>query len=124
MPSLGSVGGAALASHPDVDKVAFTGSTATGRKAWFIAIDNVMYLDVHPRSWPQLLSQTLRRSFIMIHLSNSTQFTHPVHRFLWNSEANLRTLYLSQPTSTKVSVLILITHVFPPSFPTKSRRYG
>lgn len=32
VPSLGSVGGAALASHPDVDKVAFTGSTVTGRK--------------------------------------------------------------------------------------------
>ncbi|KAJ7179236.1 NAD-aldehyde dehydrogenase [Mycena filopes] len=32
VPSLGSVGGAALASHPDVDKVAFTGSTAVGRK--------------------------------------------------------------------------------------------
>ncbi|KZS97561.1 NAD-aldehyde dehydrogenase, partial [Sistotremastrum niveocremeum HHB9708] len=32
VPSLGSVGGAALASHLDVDKVAFTGSTITGRK--------------------------------------------------------------------------------------------
>ncbi|KAJ6516000.1 aldehyde dehydrogenase domain-containing protein [Mycena sanguinolenta] len=30
--ALGSVGGAALAAHPDVDKVAFTGSTITGRK--------------------------------------------------------------------------------------------
>ena len=29
---LGSVAGAALAAHPDVDKVSFTGSTATGRK--------------------------------------------------------------------------------------------
>ncbi|KAI8968674.1 NAD-aldehyde dehydrogenase [Trametes punicea] len=32
VPSLGSVGGAALAAHMDVDKVAFTGSTVTGRK--------------------------------------------------------------------------------------------
>ncbi|KAJ7781335.1 aldehyde dehydrogenase domain-containing protein [Mycena metata] len=32
VPSLGPVGGAALASHHDVDKVAFTGSTITGRK--------------------------------------------------------------------------------------------
>ncbi|KAG5644070.1 hypothetical protein DXG03_009160 [Asterophora parasitica] len=32
VPSLGHVGGAALAAHPDVDKVAFTGSTITGRK--------------------------------------------------------------------------------------------
>lgn len=32
VPSLGSIGGAALASHMDVDKVAFTGSTVTGRK--------------------------------------------------------------------------------------------
>lgn len=30
--SLGSVGGAALASHKGIDKVAFTGSTVTGRK--------------------------------------------------------------------------------------------
>ncbi|KAJ7273767.1 NAD-aldehyde dehydrogenase [Mycena rebaudengoi] len=32
VPSLGPVGGAALSAHPDVDKVAFTGSTITGRK--------------------------------------------------------------------------------------------
>ncbi|CDO74105.1 hypothetical protein BN946_scf185043.g155 [Trametes cinnabarina] len=32
VPSLGSVGGAALSSHMDVDKVAFTGSTVTGRR--------------------------------------------------------------------------------------------
>ncbi|KAK2466144.1 hypothetical protein APHAL10511_001786 [Amanita phalloides] len=32
VPSYGNVGGAALAAHPDVDKIAFTGSTITGRK--------------------------------------------------------------------------------------------
>lgn len=32
IPSLGPVGGAALSAHRDVDKVAFTGSTVTGRK--------------------------------------------------------------------------------------------
>lgn len=32
VPSLGSVGGAALSAHMDVDKIAFTGSTVTGRK--------------------------------------------------------------------------------------------
>ncbi|KAF9452466.1 aldehyde dehydrogenase [Macrolepiota fuliginosa MF-IS2] len=32
VPSYGPVGGAALAAHLDVDKVAFTGSTVTGRK--------------------------------------------------------------------------------------------
>ncbi|PFH51435.1 hypothetical protein AMATHDRAFT_59187 [Amanita thiersii Skay4041] len=32
VPSYGPVGGAALSSHPDVDKIAFTGSTVTGRK--------------------------------------------------------------------------------------------
>ncbi|KAG1775587.1 aldehyde dehydrogenase family-domain-containing protein [Suillus placidus] len=32
IPSLGSVGGVALSTHMDVDKVAFTGSTVTGRK--------------------------------------------------------------------------------------------
>jgi len=32
VPSSGAVGGAALSSHMDVDKIAFTGSTITGRK--------------------------------------------------------------------------------------------
>ena len=32
VPSLGAVGGATLAAHPDVDKIAFTGSTMTGRR--------------------------------------------------------------------------------------------
>jgi acyl-CoA reductase-like NAD-dependent aldehyde dehydrogenase len=32
VPSYGPIGGAALAAHVDVDKVAFTGSTITGRK--------------------------------------------------------------------------------------------
>ncbi|QRW05575.1 aldehyde dehydrogenase family protein [Ceratobasidium sp. AG-Ba] len=32
VPSLGPVGGAALSEHHDVDKIAFTGSTVTGRK--------------------------------------------------------------------------------------------
>ena len=32
VPSLGNIGGAYLAAHNDVDKVAFTGSTLTGRK--------------------------------------------------------------------------------------------
>jgi hypothetical protein len=32
VPSYGHVGGAAIAAHHGVDKVAFTGSTATGRK--------------------------------------------------------------------------------------------
>ncbi|KAG8769831.1 aldehyde dehydrogenase (NAD(P)(+)) ald5 [Serendipita sp. 397] len=32
VPAMGSVGGAALAAHPGVNKVAFTGSTLTGRK--------------------------------------------------------------------------------------------
>jgi len=32
VPSLGAVGGAALSAHVNVDKIAFTGSTVTGRK--------------------------------------------------------------------------------------------
>ena len=32
VPGFGPTTGAALAGHPDVDKVAFTGSTATGRR--------------------------------------------------------------------------------------------
>ncbi|KAH7105698.1 NAD-aldehyde dehydrogenase [Auriculariales sp. MPI-PUGE-AT-0066] len=41
VPSLGNVGGAALAEHPDVDKVAFTGSTAVGRKIMQAAANNL-----------------------------------------------------------------------------------
>ncbi|KAL0949730.1 hypothetical protein HGRIS_009770 [Hohenbuehelia grisea] len=41
VPSLGSVGGAALAEHPGVDKVAFTGSTVTGRKILEAAKNNI-----------------------------------------------------------------------------------
>lgn len=37
VPGLGSVAGAALANHPDVDKIAFTGSTAVGQKIMQIA---------------------------------------------------------------------------------------
>ena len=40
VPSLGSVGGAALAAHKDVDKVAFTGSTVTGRKIMTAAAES------------------------------------------------------------------------------------
>ena len=40
VPSLGSVGGATLSSHKDVDKVAFTGSTITGRKIMKAAADS------------------------------------------------------------------------------------
>ncbi|GJE84734.1 NAD-aldehyde dehydrogenase [Phanerochaete sordida] len=40
VPSLGSVGGAALAAHRDVDKVAFTGSTLTGRKIMAAAAES------------------------------------------------------------------------------------
>jgi aldehyde dehydrogenase (NAD+) len=37
----GKTAGAALASHPDVDKVAFTGSTATGRTVMKLAASNL-----------------------------------------------------------------------------------
>ncbi|KAF8609297.1 NAD-aldehyde dehydrogenase [Ceratobasidium sp. AG-I] len=40
VPSLGSVGGAALAEHQDVDKIAFTGSTVTGRKIMLAAANS------------------------------------------------------------------------------------
>jgi aldehyde dehydrogenase (NAD+) len=40
VPSLGSVGGAALAAHKDVDKIAFTGSTITGRKIMTAAAES------------------------------------------------------------------------------------
>jgi aldehyde dehydrogenase (NAD+) len=41
VPGLGSVAGAALAAHPDVDKIAFTGSTATGRSIVAAATGNL-----------------------------------------------------------------------------------
>ena len=50
VPSLGSVGGAALAAHKDVDKVAFTGSTVTGRKIMEAAAkSNLKKVRVGPR---------------------------------------------------------------------------
>ena len=41
VPGRGSVAGARLASHPGVDKIAFTGSTATGRKILRMAAENM-----------------------------------------------------------------------------------
>lgn len=41
LPGAGSVVGEALASHPGVDKVAFTGQTATGRRIMELASDSV-----------------------------------------------------------------------------------
>ncbi|EKM59608.1 uncharacterized protein PHACADRAFT_250213 [Phanerochaete carnosa HHB-10118-sp] len=40
IPSLGSVGGAALTAHKGVDKIAFTGSTITGRKIMAAAAES------------------------------------------------------------------------------------
>lgn len=44
VPGLGGETGAALASHPDVDKIAFTGSTATGRAIMKAAAVNLKAL--------------------------------------------------------------------------------
>ncbi len=41
LPGLGHVAGAALSSHPDVNKVAFTGSTAVGKKIVESALGNL-----------------------------------------------------------------------------------
>lgn len=41
VPGLGESAGAALASHPDVDKIAFTGSTEVGRKIILAAAGNL-----------------------------------------------------------------------------------
>ena len=41
VPGLGSVAGAALAQHPDVRKVSFTGSTATGTKILQMAANDI-----------------------------------------------------------------------------------
>lgn len=41
VPGLGETAGAALAAHPDVDKIAFTGSTEVGRKIILAAAGNL-----------------------------------------------------------------------------------
>ena len=41
LTGLGRVAGAALAAHPDVDKIAFTGSTATGKTIMKLAASNL-----------------------------------------------------------------------------------
>lgn len=41
LPGLGETAGAALAAHPDVDKIAFTGSTEVGRKIIHAAAGNL-----------------------------------------------------------------------------------
>ncbi|HEY6925439.1 MAG TPA: aldehyde dehydrogenase family protein [Steroidobacteraceae bacterium] len=41
LPGLGAVAGQALAEHPDIDKVAFTGSTAIGRRVVAASADNL-----------------------------------------------------------------------------------
>jgi aldehyde dehydrogenase (NAD+) len=46
VPGLGSVAGARLAAHPGVDKIAFTGSTATGRKILEMAAANMKRVSV------------------------------------------------------------------------------
>ncbi|KAI6034222.1 aldehyde dehydrogenase domain-containing protein [Pisolithus microcarpus] len=49
IPSLGPVGGAALSRHMDVDKVAFTGSTTTGRKIMEAAAKSNLKKACHTR---------------------------------------------------------------------------
>ena len=58
VPSLGSVGGAALAAHKDVDKVAFTGSTVTGRKIMEAAAKSNLK-KVSPESIGSVFGRTL-----------------------------------------------------------------
>jgi aldehyde dehydrogenase (NAD(P)+) len=41
LPGIGSITGSALALHEDVDKIAFTGSTATGREIMKAAASNL-----------------------------------------------------------------------------------
>ena len=41
VPGLGSTAGAALAKHPGIDKITFTGSTATGKIVGHAAVDNM-----------------------------------------------------------------------------------
>lgn len=56
VPGAGALGGAALACHPGVDKISFTGSTATGRRVAEAAARNVtkLTLELGGKS-PQLL---------------------------------------------------------------------
>jgi aldehyde dehydrogenase (NAD+) len=74
IPSLGSVGGAALAAHKGVDKVAFTGSTITGRKVMEAAAKSNLKkvsLELGGKS-PHLIfeSANIEQGTAMIHLTS------------------------------------------------------
>jgi delta 1-pyrroline-5-carboxylate dehydrogenase len=62
VPSLGPVGGAALSAHPDVDKIAFTGSTVTGRKVMEAAAKSNLkkVRQFQAITWAQLLTDRIR----------------------------------------------------------------
>ena len=79
VPSLGPVGGAALSSHMDVDKVAFTGSTATGRKI----------MEAAAKSNLKKVSDLDAR--------NQRKEIHFPPRYPWNSAVNHRTSSSSPP---------------------------
>ena len=64
IPSLGSVGGAALSAHMGVDKVAFTGSTVTGRKVMEAAAKSNL-----KKVERILISQTMSINMIVLKVS-------------------------------------------------------
>lgn len=91
VPSLGSVGGAALSAHRDVDKVAFTGSTLTGRKIMEAAAKSNLK-KVGPTTTPHRLRARSTSAY-----SRVSHF-----RYRWNSAANLHISSSSRQISTKV----------------------
>jgi phenylacetaldehyde dehydrogenase len=62
----GETAGAALAAHPDVDKIAFTGSTEVGKKIIAASIGNLKRVtsnSVASRRWSCFPTPTWRKSF-------------------------------------------------------------
>ncbi len=58
VPGEGTVVGARLASHPDVRKIAFTGSTAVGREIMRMAAGNIVADAVHDKFVERLIDRT------------------------------------------------------------------
>ena len=55
LPGYGDKTGAAIASHAGIDKIAFTGSTATGSLVMRAASANLKNMYVHDPSWYRML---------------------------------------------------------------------
>ena len=86
VPGFGTTAGAAIANHPNVDKVAFTGSTEVGKIVQRAAADNVkrVTLELGGKSPNIILSDA--------HLDDAIEFSH--HGLFFNMVSVLNILAL------------------------------